>query len=107
MGHNTRVWYLSYNQEAKAQASLRMRAVSPEPSLLTHKKYRSRSLIRPNTWSVALLGSFARALKETTERMRDMYIISWAGQNLNMISFWCSIPREGLNVQEYRIQIIY
>ena len=35
-----RFWYLSHQQAAKAQPSLRIRAVSPEPSLLTYTKYR-------------------------------------------------------------------
>ena len=29
-------WYLSHMRAAKAHASLRMRAVSPDPSLLVH-----------------------------------------------------------------------
>ena len=31
-----RIWYLSHMRAAKVQASLRIRAVSPEPSLLAH-----------------------------------------------------------------------
>ena len=31
-----RLWYLSHKRPAKAQESLRIRAVSPEPSLFTH-----------------------------------------------------------------------
>ena len=34
-----RLWYLSHRRPVKAQASLRIRAVSPEPSLLAHMKY--------------------------------------------------------------------
>ena len=34
-----RLWYLSHRRPAKAQASLRIRAVSPEPSLFAHMKY--------------------------------------------------------------------
>ena len=33
-----RIWYLSPMRAAKVQASLRIRAVSPEPSLLAHNK---------------------------------------------------------------------
>ena len=36
-----RLWNLSHRRPAKAQASLRMRAVSPEPLLFAHMKYRS------------------------------------------------------------------
>ena len=33
-----RLWYLSHRRQAKAQASLRIRAVSLEPSLFAHIK---------------------------------------------------------------------
>ena len=36
-----RLWYISHRRPAKAQASLRIRAVSPEPSLFAHIKYES------------------------------------------------------------------
>ena len=36
MGRVKRIWYLSPMRAAKAQASLRMRAVSPESPLLAH-----------------------------------------------------------------------
>ena len=32
------IWYLSHRRSAKAQASLRIRAVSPEPSLFAYMK---------------------------------------------------------------------
>ena len=34
-----RLWYLSHRRPAKAQASLCIRAVSPEHSLFAHMKY--------------------------------------------------------------------
>ena len=34
--------YLSHRRPAKSQASLRIRAVSPEPSLSAHMKYGNR-----------------------------------------------------------------
>ena len=37
-----RLWYLSHWRPAKAQASLHIRAVSPEPTLFAHMKYGSR-----------------------------------------------------------------
>ena len=37
-----RLWYSSHRRPAKARASLRIRAVSPEPSLFAHMKYGSR-----------------------------------------------------------------
>ena len=42
LSHLMRLWYLSHRRPAKAQASLRIRAVSPEPSLFAHTKYRNR-----------------------------------------------------------------
>ena len=39
-----RLWYFSHRRPAKAQASLRIRAVSPEPSLFAHIKYGQRVL---------------------------------------------------------------
>ena len=39
MSQLMRLWYLSHRRPAKAQASLRIRAVSPEPSLFAHMKY--------------------------------------------------------------------
>ena len=42
-----RLWYLSHGRPAKAQASLLIRAVSPEPSLFAHVKYGSRRRVRP------------------------------------------------------------
>ena len=41
------LWYLSHRRPAKAQASLRIRAVSPEPSLFAHMKNGSRRRVRP------------------------------------------------------------
>ena len=37
-----RLWYISHRRSAKAQASLRIRTVSPEPLLFAHMKYGSR-----------------------------------------------------------------
>ena len=42
MSQPMRLWYLSHRRRAKAQASLRIHAVSPEPSLFAHIKYGSR-----------------------------------------------------------------
>ena len=43
-----RIWYLSPVRAAKVQASLRIRAVSPEPSLLAHTSSESRGTFRPS-----------------------------------------------------------
>ena len=60
----TRLWYLSHRRPAKAQASLRIRAVSPEPSLFAHMRYGSRRRVRPKPhWMAAQ----ARLKNEFTE----------------------------------------
>ena len=48
MSQLTRLWYLSHRRPAKAQVSLRIGAVSPEPSLFAHMKYGSRRRVQPN-----------------------------------------------------------
>ena len=58
-----RLWYLhvSHRRPAKAQASLRIRTVSPEPSLFTHTKDRSRRRVRLTIRRLALLDGLYRA----------------------------------------------
>ena len=48
---------------AKVQASLRIRAVSPEPSLLAHTNSESRGTFRQKARSLALLNGWACAVK--------------------------------------------
>ena len=47
MSQLMRLWYLSHRQPAKAQASLHICAVSPEPLLFAHMKYGSRQRVQP------------------------------------------------------------
>ena len=54
-----RIWYLSHMRAAKVQASLRIRAVSPEPSLLAHTSSESRGTFRQKTRSLAPLNGWA------------------------------------------------
>ena len=54
-----RIWYLSPMRAAKVQASLRIRAVSPEPSLLAHTSSESRGTFRqrkPDPWPFWMAG---------------------------------------------------
>ena len=46
MSHLMRLWYLLHRRPVKAQASLRICAVSPEPSLFAHIKYGSRQRVQ-------------------------------------------------------------
>ena len=59
-----RLWYLSHRRPAKAQASLRIRAVSPEPSLFAHMKYGSRRRVQPKIRHLAPLDGCACAFGE-------------------------------------------
>ena len=58
-----RIWYLSLMRAAKVQASLRIRAVSPEPSLLAHTSSESRGTFRQKVRSLAPLNGWACAVK--------------------------------------------
>ena len=58
-----RIWYLSPMRAAKVQASLRIRAVSPEPSLLTHTSSESRGTFRQKARSLTPLNGWACAVK--------------------------------------------
>ena len=58
-----RIWYLSPMRAATVQASLRIRAVSPEPSLLAHTSSESRGTFRQKTRSLAPLNGWACAVK--------------------------------------------
>ena len=63
MGHVKRIWYLSPMRAAKVQASLRIRAVSPEPPLLAHISSESRGTFRQKARSLAPLNDWACAVK--------------------------------------------
>ena len=58
-----RIWYLSPMRAAKVQASLRMRAVSPEPPLLAHTSSESRGTFRQKARSLVPLKGWACAVK--------------------------------------------
>ena len=69
-----RIWYLSYRRSAKAQASLRIRAVSPKPSLFAQMKYgsRRRADMEPH-WMTA----HARLKNEFTEDGKYHNLMAW------------------------------
>ena len=58
-----RIWYLSPMRAAKVQASLRIRAVSPEPPLLAHTSSESRGTSRQKARSRVPLNGWACAVK--------------------------------------------
>ena len=58
-----RIWYLSPMRAAKVQASLRIRAVSPEPPLHAHTSSESSGTFRQKARSLAPLNGWAGAIK--------------------------------------------
>ena len=63
MGRAKRICYLSPMRAAKVQASLRIRAVSPEPPLLAHTSSESRGTFRQKARSLAPLNGWACAVE--------------------------------------------
>ena len=63
LGRAKRIWYLSPMRAAKVQASLRIRAVSPEPPLLAHTSSESRGTFRQKARSIAPLNGWACAVE--------------------------------------------
>ena len=66
-----RIWYLSPMRAAKVQASLRIRAVSTEPSLLAHTSSESRGTFRQKARSLAPLNGWACAVKVCHDGMLE------------------------------------
>ena len=66
-----RIWYLSPMRAAKVQASLRIRAVSSEPSLLAHISSESRRTFRQKARSLAPLNGWASAVKVCHDGMLE------------------------------------
>ena len=64
-----RIWYLSPMRAAKVQASLPIRAVSPEPPLLAHTSSESRGAVRQKARSLAPLNGWACAVKICNDGM--------------------------------------
>ena len=71
LGRVKRIWYLSPMRAAKVQASLRIRAVSPEPPLFAHTNSESRGTFRQKTRSLALLSCWACAVKVCHDGMLE------------------------------------
>ena len=71
MGRVKRIWYLSPMRTAKVQASLRIRAVSPEPPLLAHTSSEPRGTFRQKARSLAPLNGWACAVKIWHDEMLE------------------------------------
>ena len=66
-----RIWYLSPMRAATVQASLHIRAVSPEPSLLAHTSSESRGTFRQKARSLAHLNGWACAVEVCHDGMLE------------------------------------
>ena len=86
MGRVKRIWYLSPMRAAKVQASLRIRAVSPEPSLLAHTSSESRGTFRQKARSLAPLNGWACAVKICHDGMlEDTNSLDGAHINITLV----------------------
>ena len=94
LGRVKRIWYLSPMRAAKIQASLRIRAVSPEPSLLAHTSSESRGTFRQKARSLAPLNGWASAVKVSHDGMLEdtnsldgahLMAIIWLHHNRNCL----------------------
>ena len=86
MGGVKRIWYLSPMRAAKVQASLRIRAVSPEPPLLAHTSSESRGTFRQKARSLAPLNGWACAVKICHDGMLEDKF-AWRGPYI-FKEFW-------------------
>ena len=87
-----RLRYLSHRRPAKAQASLRIRAVSPEPSLFAYLKYGSRLTFRPKIRHLATVGDCACAFEERVYERRNL--MRWLKCERTMIKSWYAPSHE-------------
>ena len=79
-----RIWYLAPMRAAKVHVSLRIRAVSPEPSLLAHTSSESRGTVWQKARSLAPLNGWACAVEichdgmlEDTNSLDGAQLILW------------------------------
>ena len=71
MGRAKRICYLSPMRAAKVQASLRIRAVSPEPSLFAHTNSESRGTFSQKARSLPPLNGWACAVETCHDGMLE------------------------------------
>ena len=86
MGRVKRIWYLSRMWAAKVQASLCIRAVSPEPPLLAHTSSESRVTFRQKARSLAPLNGWTCAVKICHEGM--LKDTNWLDRALMLHPSW-------------------
>ena len=89
LGRVKRFWYLSPMRAAKVQASLRIRAVSPEPPLLAHISSESWGTFRQKARSLAPLNGWACAVKICHDGMLEDTNSLDAAQFMNFLLLQC------------------
>ena len=90
-----RIWYLSPMRAAKVQASLRICAVSPEPSLLAHTSSESRGTFRQKARSLAPLNGWACAVEIYHDGILED-TNSLDGARMMLINWWNKTDRQTL-----------
>ena len=85
-----RIWYFSPMRAAKVQASLGIRAVSPEPSLLAHTSSESRGTFRQKSRSLAPLNGWTWAVKICHDGMLED-INSLDGAQPDLRPLWVAV----------------
>ena len=80
MSQLMRLWYLSHRRPVKAQASMRIRAVSPRTSLFAHMKHGSRRRVRQKIRHLAPLNSCTCAFEVWVYGGRK----AWASSFVNL-----------------------
>ena len=100
LGRVKRIWYLSPMRAAKVQASLRIRAVSPEPPLLAHTSSESRGTFRQKARSLAPLNGWACTVKichdgmlEDTNSLDAAHLATSDTTFLRFVTRYQAIPR--------------
>ena len=89
-GRAKRICYLSPMRAAKVQASLRIRAVSPEPSLLAHTNSESRGTFRQKARSLAPLNGWACAVEICHDGMlEDTNSLDGAHKKVWLVGWLC------------------
>ena len=96
-----RIRYLSPMRAAKVQASLRIRAVSPEPSLLARTSSESRGTFRQKTRSLVPLNGWACAVKICHDGMLE------DTNSLDGAHFMSTVSFIGLTWYCFRCNILY
>ena len=90
-GRVKRIWCLSPMRAAKVQASLCIRAVSPEPPLLAHTSNESRGTFRQKARSLAPLNGWACAVKIFHDGMLEDTNSLGAAHSVRVKNFYSSL----------------